>query len=107
MIGICKMSASIDTHIIAYTAILINKCILNIAPMTNTYAWQAMGARMFNLNKCFEIIITHYIAVHDGSSMTNSGTDPDNAVLNTRCIDDASFCDDGFLQGCSTDLGRW
>ena len=88
MVGIGKMTASIDPHIVTDAAIFINDGILDIATVANTRLRYSFIKIYRYLINGFVMIITHNITTYNGSAMPNSAPDTDHTIFNSACIND-------------------
>src|ERR1700682_4939833 len=106
MIGIFKMRSTVDSYIITDAAVLIYYTIAYITAVPNTNGWQTMLPVVPYLFNSFVIIDPHQVAAYNGGADSDPCSDAYHTAFNSRCIYDASFRDNCFFQGSTTNLSR-
>src|SRR5688572_16762723 len=106
MVSILEVSSAVYPHIIAYPAVFVYQCILDVTAMTDTEVRESMFPGVRDLADSFIIIITHHIAVHYRGTITDAASHANHAVLNTRGVDDTAVGNNRFLKCCSAYFRR-
>src|SRR5450432_476763 len=104
MIGIFQVMSAVDTHVVADTAILVHDRIADITTVPDPYGRQPVNTRLLDLFDGFIKVDPHQVAAYDRGAGSDTGADPDDAVLDAGGIDDTAFGDDRFFQRGTADL---
>ena len=100
------MCSAVDAYVIANAAVLIDDRVFYVAALSDAEFGNTFRHCTFHIIHGLIKIRSHDIAAHDRGTRTDADPDADDAVLNPRGIDDASFGDDGLFEGCATDFCR-
>src|SRR5450432_3449523 len=107
MVGIFQVRSAIDSDVIPDAAVFVYDTIADITAVPDSDGGQSMFLVVPDFFDGFIIIDPHQVAADDGCSNSYPRADSDYTAFYTRCINDATFCNDRFFQRRAADLCRW